>query len=299
LILAAATRALSGSVSPGQALSPHALPRSAPIPSRIVNLSVETQINAAGSALTVGIFIAGPDSKTMLLRGIGPTLGYFGVPNALATPRLRLFDATGTLLTTVTSWNDDQLLALAFKRTGAFPLTAGAADAAILSQLPPGGYSAQVDGGGYGTGTVLTEFYDADPDVANSASRLLNLSARGVVLNDSPLTAGFVVSGTVGETVLLRGVGPALFKYGIRGFLAKPLLTLFDAAGNVVATNAGWGGGADLAAAFAGVGAFALASASADAAINVFLPPGGYTAQVTGADGGGGLAMVEIYENPY
>lgn len=42
--------------------------------------------------------------------------------------------------------------------------------------------------------------------------------------------------------------------------------------------------------------AFPLSVGSRDAALLVKLPPGGYTAQVTGADGGGGVALVEVYE---
>ena len=46
------------------------------------------------------------------------------------------------------------------------------------------------------------------------------------------------------------------------------------------------------------VGAFALAANSKDAALFVELPAGGYTVQVSGADGGTGLALVEVYEVP-
>jgi hypothetical protein len=48
----------------------------------------------------------------------------------------------------------------------------------------------------------------------------------------------------------------------------------------------------------ASVGAFALNLGSKDAAITVSLPAGGYTVQVSGADGGVGEAIVEIYELP-
>jgi hypothetical protein len=44
------------------------------------------------------------------------------------------------------------------------------------------------------------------------------------------------------------------------------------------------------------VGAFSLATGSADSAMVLTLPPGAYTAEVSGADGGTGIALVEIYE---
>jgi hypothetical protein len=45
-------------------------------------------------------------------------------------------------------------------------------------------------------------------------------------------------------------------------------------------------------------GAFALTAGSADSAMVITLPPGAYTAEVSGADGGTGVALVEIYELP-
>jgi hypothetical protein len=67
----------------------------------------------------------------------------------------------------------------------------------------------------------------------------------------------------------------------------------------VLATNNGWAGNAQIASAAATVGAFAWSDpASADSAILVTLPPGGYTAQVSGASGDTGVALIEVYEVP-
>ena len=46
------------------------------------------------------------------------------------------------------------------------------------------------------------------------------------------------------------------------------------------------------------VGAFALPTASKDAALLVALAPGSYTAQVSGVGGTGGVVLVEVYEVP-
>ena len=46
------------------------------------------------------------------------------------------------------------------------------------------------------------------------------------------------------------------------------------------------------------VGAFALPAASKDAALVATLRPGLYTVQATGAGGGTGMALVEVYEVP-
>ena len=60
--------------------------------------------------------------------------------------------------------------------------------------------------------------------------------------------------------------------------------------------NNDWGGTPGLKAAFAAAGAFSLPDVSKDAALVVTLEPGVYTAQVSGADGTPGVALVEIYE---
>ena len=44
-------------------------------------------------------------------------------------------------------------------------------------------------------------------------------------------------------------------------------------------------------------GAFELDAAGGDAAILLFLPPGAYTARVSAAPGGGGIALAELYTN--
>ena len=46
------------------------------------------------------------------------------------------------------------------------------------------------------------------------------------------------------------------------------------------------------------MGAFAFFPAPKDAMILVTLPPGGYTAQVSGVATASGIALVEVYEIP-
>jgi len=96
----------------------------------------------------------------------------------------------------------------------------------------------------------------------------------------------------------------------VSGVLADPLLTVYTAAGVPVAQNDQWetsapltaaqssASPADLSAAFATTGAFALAHGSKDAALIVVLAPGSYTAVVSGVGGQTGVALVEIYEIP-
>ena len=77
--------------------------------------------------------------------------------------------------------------------------------------------------------------------------------------------------------------------------LEDPKLAVFSSSGAVIAENNDWDRG--LAAAFAQVGAFGLATGSRDAALLVRLNAGAsYTVQVTGAGNGTGEALIEIYE---
>jgi hypothetical protein len=56
---------------------------------------------------------------------------------------------------------------------------------------------------------------------------------------------------------------------------------------------------ANIVSAAANVGAFPWTNTSSnDSAILATLPPGGYTAQVSGASGDTGVALVEVYEVP-
>jgi hypothetical protein len=87
---------------------------------------------------------------------------------------------------------------------------------------------------------------------------------------------------------------------GVGQFLENPALEL-HAKGQVLAGNDDWGSATRsplIASATALTGAFELADGSRDAALLVQLAPGEYTVHVSGADGGTGIAIVEVYDVP-
>jgi hypothetical protein len=135
---------------------------------------------------------------------------------------------------------------------------------------------------------------------APKAARLTNLSVRAQVgTGAGVLIPGFVVAGSGSETLLIRADGPGLAQFGVPGILAQPTLAVYDSTGAVVASNTGWGTNSNpsqIAAVAAQVGAFALAPGSADCALVVSLPPGTYTAHVSGVGGTTGVALAEVYE---
>jgi hypothetical protein len=177
-------------------------------------------------------------------------------------------------------------------------------DSALLESLSDGPYTAQITGVSGDIGLALAKVYDATPagTYAPASPRLINISARVQVGTEGNiLIAGFVIGGTTSKTVLIRGSGPALAAFALSGALPDPKLQLYqgnsDGTSTLLESNAGWGGDTQIAAAAASVGAFSWgSSATADSAILVTLPPGAYTAQVSGASGEIGLALVEVYD---
>jgi len=107
---------------------------------------------------------------------------------------------------------------------------------------------------------------------------------------------GFTIAGTGTRNLLIRAAGPSLAALGVGGTLADPKLEIFDSRNVVIGSNDTYAPA--LASVFASVGAFGFVPGATDAALTVSLPPGGYTVQVSGADGGTGTAIVEVYELP-
>jgi hypothetical protein len=267
-------------------------------PGRLTNLSVRGFNGNAGNSLVIGFVVAGTGSESALVRAVGPTLSVFGVTGLLADPQLTVLSSTQSVVASNDNWGGTAALTAAFAQTGAFPLPPASLDSAVLTSLAPGAYTAQVVGAAGGTGVVLMEVYDADT-AASPTARFINLSARGTAGTAADeLTVGFVVTGPSSETVLIRAIGPTLATFSVAGALADPQLSVYNASGNVIAFNDNWGGTAALQAAFAAVNAFSLPAASADSALLVTLPPGAYTAQVNGANGSTGTALLEVYEVP-
>ena len=268
----------------------------APTVARLTNLSVRSTAGTGANTLIVGLTISG-GTKQILFRGVGATLGLFGVPATLADPQLALFNSTGVQIAQNDDWGGGAPLTTAFANVGAFALPAASKDSALLATLPAGGYSAQVSGAAGTTGVVLVESYDSDP--GSPAARYTNLSARNQVgTGANILIVGFNLTGNGPKNLLIRGVGLTLGQFGVPGALADPQLALFNSSSVQIGQNDDWGGGASLAAAFTSVGAFALPAASKDSALLVTLQPGSYTAQVSGVNNSTGVALVEIYELP-
>jgi hypothetical protein len=234
--------------------------------------------------------IEGTENKTVLIRGLGPSLAAFGIPASLANPTLSLFDHAGMLVATNDNWKDAQQSQI--QATGLAP--ANDFEAAILRTLSPGAYTAFLQGKAMTTGIGLAEVYDVDPNINAQPT---NLSARGFVgTGNGVLIGGIIVGGNAEsmERVLVRAIGPSLAGAGVTSPLLNPTLSLRDKNGNVIANNDNWKDSQQ-----ADITATGKApSDDREAAILALLSPGNYTAIVTGKNATTGVGLVEFYSVP-
>lgn len=271
-------------------------------PGRIANFSIRSTAGTGAQTLIVGFAIDGPATaaaQTLLLRGVGPALTAFGVTGALPDPKLELFRGTTRLLEN-DNWEGASLAPTLATQVNAFALPSASRDAVVIPPaLAAGAYTMQVSSAVAGqAGVALAEVFDATP-AGGSARQLVNVSARTQVAGgDNVLIAGFVIGGGTARTVLIRAAGPGLSGFGVGGVLADPKLTLFRDATRL-AENDNWPSSPEVVSAFATTGAFPFVARARDAVLLVTLPPGAYTAQVSGVSPTvSGVALVEIYTLP-
>lgn len=269
---------------------------------RFRNLSTLATVGKAEGGLVAGFIVQGPPSvfpiRRVLVRAIGPGLAAFGVAQPLPSPRLLVY-ANDQAIAYNEGWMTSARpaeLSAAAQAVGAFPLQPGSADSAVLLELSERSYTVHLDGNEAHTGSTLLEIYDATQPTLR---RLINLSARARVAPGGPaLTAGFIVEGAYPKRVLIRGVGPGLAAFHVRDPLARPQLVL-RRSGAVIAAAVAWHtqpNAGEIRAAIESVKAFPLSDDALDSAMLVELAAGAYTVELTGVDGGGGMALIEAYE---
>lgn len=275
--------------------------------SRLANLSTRGSV-PAGSTLTPGFVLRGSGAKPLVIRAVGPTLADFGVNTAMSDPTMALIPLRGAdPVASNNDWEDasnSAELVTASSAVGAFPLSTGSQDAAMLADvaLPNAqgntGYTVQIQAVDGASGIALAEVYDPE-GLGTGAAQLTNISARGFSGQGAEaLSPGFVIDGTGAKTMLIRVVGPTLTDFEVPDTMADPVLEVIPGGQTfVIAANDNWGGSSELKDAFATTGAFGFADdGSRDAAVLVRLPPGSYTVRPSGVDDTVGVILVEAYE---
>jgi hypothetical protein len=205
----------------------------------ITNFSTRASVQTGDGVTIAGFIISGTGSKSVVVRGLGPTLAQppFNVPGVLADPTLQLFDGGGHPFWFNDNWKDPQQAQI--QSTGLAPQNDS--ESAILQILQPGNYTAILFGKNGTTGVGLVELYDTS---GGTSAELTNVSTRGFVgTGNDVMIAGFIASGGNGTTqVVVRGLGPTLAQppFSVSGTLVDPVVTLMDGNGNVVQTNDNW-----------------------------------------------------------
>ncbi len=262
---------------------------------RLGNISTRASVQTGDQVTIAGFIVTGTDPKPVLIRGLGPTLGTppSNVPGSLQDPTLELHNATTRI-----ARNDDWQQAA---NAGQIPVGLRPTDpreSAILVTLQPGNYTAIMAGKNETGGIGLVEVYDMN---GATLSQLSNVSTRGFVgTGDSVMVGGFITRAGRGNTrVVVRALGPTLAASpsNLSGVLADPLLTLKDANGVTIAKNDNWYDDNELSGYEVRARGFAPAN-SLESAIVTIVPPGNYTALVSGVGGGTGIALVEVYNVP-
>jgi hypothetical protein len=284
-----AVSALAISSAGGYNFSPNfTVTTSGSSPPRLGNISTRAHVLTGNDVMIGGFVIGGSTSKTVAIVATGPSLSAHGIANPLADPTLTLVRASDqAVIDSNDNWqahaNQAQLSSTGF----APPSTL---EAGILVSLPPGAYTAIVQGVGGGTGISVVGVYEVDA----VATPLTNISTRArVQTGNDVVIGGFVVAGSGPQTVAIVATGPSLASHGIANPLANPRITLVRSSDQaVIDANDDWQAHAN--AAQLQAAGFAPAHAL-EAGIYTTLQPGAYTAIVQGNGNEAGVAVIGVY----
>ena len=156
-------------------------------PSTLGNISTRLRVQTGDNAMIGGFIITGTQPKTVIVRGIGPSLP---IPGALADPVIEVHGSSGQLLATNDNWNDS-LTRQQIIDSGLAPTND--LESALWGIIDPGAYTVVVRGKNNATGIGLFEVYDLDQTVD---SKLANVSTRGFVeTGDNVMIGGTIIVG--------------------------------------------------------------------------------------------------------
>jgi DNA-binding beta-propeller fold protein YncE len=250
------------------------------------NISTRAHVGGGDDVLIGGFIITGSQPKTVVVRGLGPSLPVSG---ALADPIIEVHGSSGELLATNDNWGDATTKQEIIK-SGLAP--ANESESALWGTINPGTYTVVLRGKRNATGIGLFEVYDLDQALPQ---RLANVSTRGHVdSGDNVVIAGVIIMGSKPVQTVLRAIGPSLAGAGVQNLLEDPLLELRDSNGGLITSNGSWQEHQ------AEIVATSLAPTDPrECAIAAWLYPGNYSAVVRSQNGASGVAVVEAYHvNP-
>ena len=251
-------------------------------PVMLANISTRLRIGTGDNTMVGGFIITGNQPKTVIVRGIGPSLGIAG---ALADPIIEVHGPSGEVLAQNDNW-PNATTSQEIVGSGLSP--ANHLESALWETLNPGAYSVIVRGKNDSTGIALFEVYDLEQ---TADSKLGNVSTRGFVeIGDNVMIGGTIIEGS-SPRILFRAIGPSLAGFGVPDVLGDPTLELYDANGQVIAVNDNWRDDQEEEIMATGI----PPSNDLESAIVKDLLPGSYTAVVRGRNYTAGVALIEVY----
>jgi hypothetical protein len=124
--------------------------------SKLANISTRGFVQTGDNVMIGGFILGGgPGTTTIVVRGIGPSLGASGITNPLLDPMIEVHDANGAIVDSNDDWRTNQAL---IEPTGLQP-TNDAESALLLSNPALGAYTAILRGKNGGTGVGVVEVY--------------------------------------------------------------------------------------------------------------------------------------------
>lgn len=256
---------------------------------KALNISTRLRVETGDKAMIGGFIVTGNTSKSLLLRGMGPSLAKSGINDFLADPVLVLHAADQAVIFQNDNWKEgpqrSQIEGTTFQPSDE-------RESVMLVSVAPGNYTAVLSGAEQMTGVGLVEVYDTNQA---ADSQLGNISTRGFVqMGDNVMIGGFILGGETGNTRLaIRGLGPSLNQPGLSDVLSNPILELKNSNGTTLVANDNW---EDDQASAAELTANGLALPNKlESGIFTTVPPGAFTAILAGHSGGSGIGLVEIY----
>jgi glucose/arabinose dehydrogenase len=125
------------------------------------------------------------------------------------------------------------------------------------------------------------------------ASQALDVSSRSrVTTGDNVMIGGFIITGTAGKKVIVRGLGPSLTQSNVPDALADPILELHGPSGALITSNDNWRETQKTEI----VNSQLAPTNDLESAIIQTLQPGAYTAILKGKGGASGVGLVEVYD---
>jgi hypothetical protein len=275
----------------GTMMKPAPGPSPTPAPNTLfLNNSTRLRTGTADDVMIGGFIIGGSSKKSVVVRGIGPSIKVNGkpMPGTLQDPVIELHKSDGSVLAANDNWKTTQQSEI--EATGLAPTDDR--ESAILISLDPGNYTVVLSGKNGTSGIGLVEAYDVQ---RGSPAKLLNISTRGQVqTDDNVMIGGVITGGSAYARVIFRGLGPSLAVNGVAipGRLADPTLEVYDENGAPLAFDDNWKDKQK-----AEIEASGLAPTDdREAAIIGSYPPGQYTAILRGKNNTSGIGLFEAYK---